>query len=463
MSDVSSSSLIRDTENQSDSALIQWLFSPLVLSVFLAIMIGGTFFISEHGIALSKNLRDNFVAEIEDQESWSDGGNKLRQISFLSCACVGALSLIFGRAGRFRVNLPILLVAAYILWAGASATWSIDPGTTVRRYALVLCCCISCLGFSRFLSVGDTVLAALFVSVAFLVVGVGAEIVCGTFRPLASGYRFSGTVHPNIQAANLAIGCIAAYTMTRVKPESRTMYYSIFSLVFLFLVLTKCRSATGAVPVTLGVIWLVAQPIRNIVMGVTCGAWVLSTVVMICIVTDVNPITANQDVLLLGRAEETGSSLTGRLPLWEDLFVYLSRSPMTGFGFGAFWTPKHIYEIAISQEWVISEAHSSYLDTALQLGAIGVALFAAIEVCTFLYAAFLSRVTQDPAYLFLVGGVFFCMVRGFTESGLTGASTLNGFLLVALTAHSWNGNRTRTAVRDTPNNDLNQVAGEGVV
>ena len=135
---------------------------------------------------------------------------------------------------------------------------------------------------------------------------------------------------------------------------------------------------------------------------------------------------------------------------------------MTGFGFGAFWTPKHIYEIAISQEWVISEAHSSYLDTALQLGAIGVALFVAIEVCTFLYAAFLSRVTQDPAYLFLVGGVFFCIVRGFTESGLTGASPLTAFLLVSLTAHSWNGNRTRTAAKGTLNNDLNQIAGEGV-
>ena len=94
MSDISSPSLIRDTENQSDSALIQWLFSPLVLSAFLAIMIGATFFISEHGIAMSKNLSDNFVAEIEDQESWVDGGNKFRQISFLSCAAVGALSLI---------------------------------------------------------------------------------------------------------------------------------------------------------------------------------------------------------------------------------------------------------------------------------------------------------------------------------------------------------------------------------
>jgi len=164
MSDISTSRLIGDTGNQSGSALIQWMFSPVVLSVFLAFMIGTTFFISEHSLVMSKNLSENFVAEIEDQESWADGGNKFRQISFLSCAAVGALSLIFGRAGNFRVNLPVLLVIAYILWAGASATWSLDRGTTVRRYILVLCCCIGCLGFSRFLSVKDAVFAAMLVS-----------------------------------------------------------------------------------------------------------------------------------------------------------------------------------------------------------------------------------------------------------------------------------------------------------
>ena len=458
MSDISTSALIGDTGDQSNSALIQWMFSPVVLSTFLAFMIGTTFFISEHSLVMSKNLSENFVAEIEDQESWADGGNKFRQISFLSCALVGALSLIFGRTGRFRVNLPVLLVAAYVLWAGASAAWSLDPGTTVRRYILVLCCCIGCLGFSRFLSVKDAVFAAMLVAVAYLVIGIVAEIGCGSFRPYKSEYRFAGTVHPNIQAATLAVGCIAAYSMARIKPDARTIYYSIFGFLFLFLVLTKCRSATGAVPVALGIIWFAAQPARNIVIGTIAGFWLLSSIVLLCIVTDFNPVTANSDVLLLGRAEETGESLTGRLPLWEDLSEYLGRSPMKGYGFGAFWTPKHIYEIAVSQEWVISEAHSSYLDTALQLGVIGAVLFTAIIVCTFLYSAILSRVTKDPAYLFLVGGVFFCLMRGFTESGLTGASPVSAFFFMALAAHSWNGSSVPSDANRNHSNYLSQPA-----
>ena len=426
------------------------LTSPLALSIFLAFVTGMTFFTSEHIIDISKNIGENFVEEIEDQEAWSEGGNKFRQISFLGCACIGALSLLLGRTGTFRPNVPVFLIAVYVLWMGASTTWSIEPGTTMRRYVLVICCVIGCFGFARFLRVRDAVLAAVFVSVGYLLVGVGAEIFYGAFRPHVGDYRFAGTVHPNIQAACLAIGCIAAYTMAKIEPGSKTTYYGIFCLLFLFLVLTKCRSATGAVPVALGIIWFASQPMRNIVVGSLIGFCALSTIVFVCIVSDYNPVTANQEVLLLGRGEETGSSLTGRLPLWEDLLGFIARSPMKGYGFGAFWTPKHIYEIAVSQEWVISEAHSSYLDTALQLGIIGAVLMAAIVIGTFVYSAYLFRVTQEPAYLFLVGGVFFCLMRGLTESGLTGASQVTAFLFVALAAHSWNGERKSTDTRHNP-------------
>jgi len=206
----------------------------------------------------------------------------------------------------------------------------------------------------------------------------------------------------------------------------------------------------------MGVIWFASQSIRKIVIGLLLGLWLLSSIVLICIVADFNPITANQEVLLLGRGEETGSSLTGRLPLWEDLLGYLARSPLKGYGFGAFWTPKHIYEIAVSQEWVISEAHSTYVDTALQLGIIGAGLLIAIAICTFLYASYLSRATQDPAYLFLVGGAFFCMLRGLTESGLTGASPVTAFLFLALAAHSWRA--PKKLIDTTPGGNNDSVA-----
>ncbi len=419
------------------SSPLPWLTSYLSLTIFLAAATAFVFF-SEHDISMSKSL--TFVAEIEDQESWVAGGNKMRQIGFLSFAAVGAISLLLGRVGKFRLNLPVALIALYIIWAGLSTQWSIDSGTTMRRCVLILCCVIGCFGFSRFLRVQDVVFAALMVSLAYLMLGVTMELFYGSFRPHSSGYRFAGTMHPNMQAANLAMGAIAAWVMAKIRPQAKAIFLGLFGLLFLFLIVTKCRSATGTVPVALGVIWLASQPSKNVFIGVLAGFWLIASAGLICMVSGFDPIDQYQEVLLMGRGEETGSSLTGRLPLWQDLTEYISRRPWKGHGYRAFWNPRHIYEIAVSQQWVISEAHSSYVDATLQLGLIGCILFVLTEICTLFYAAILFRRTKRPAYLFLVGGVVFCIARGLTESGMSDPNAPTAFLFLALAAHCWSGN-----------------------
>lgn len=457
MSDVMPSSALHDSEDFSLPWLWQRLRSPLVVSLFLATCVALLFFIAEHNVEMSKS--ENFVENIEKQEGWAAGGNKLRQLAFLGCAAIGAVSLLLGRVGKFRLTLPVLLIACYVIWAGASVTWSIDSGTTVRRYMVMICCLVGCFGFSRFLRVQDVVLAAVLVSLSYLVLGVGAEVLLGTFRPHVGEYRFAGTLHPNIQAANLAMGSLAAFTMARVKPDLKYAFYGVFGLLFLFLILTKCRSATGTVPVALGVIWLASQPTRNIVVGALACGWVVSLIVLACMVSGFDPISEYQEVLLMGRGEETGSSLTGRLPLWQDLTVYISYKPWKGFGYGAFWTPRHIYEIAVSQQWVISEAHSSYVEATLHLGIIGAVLLSITMISTLFYTVIVFRKTMSrPEYLFIVGGVFFCMIRGFTESGLTAPASVTSFLFIAVAAHSWNGRKNLTNSEGNVPNDLRRLS-----
>ncbi len=432
-----------------------WSFLPIVKTVFLAVVVAVTFF-SEQDLTMS--LTENFVADIEDQESWASGGNSLRRIVFLGCAVIGMFSLLLERGKTFRFNLPTALIVIYLLWAGASAAWSIDAGTTIRRFSLVLCCAIGCFGFCKLIDVKDAVFAAVLVSLAYLGLGIAAELAFGTFRPHWGEYRFAGSMHPNIQAANLAIGCIAAYTMASVKPKFKVVFYGIFGLLFLFLILTKCRSATAAVPVSLGLIWLASQPVRNIVIGLATGFWLLSCISLLCLAVDFNPIMENSEVLLMGRGEETGESLTGRLPLWQDLAEYISYRPWAGYGFKAFWNPRHIADIALSQQWVISEAHSSYVDTTLQLGIVGTILLFATALSIFFYSAITYRKTMQPGYLFLVGGVAFCIIRGFTESGLNGSSPITAFLFLALAAHSWNGDRIPLESNHNLNDTLSKNA-----
>ena len=413
-----------------------WLSSPMAFMILFSTLAFGFFFIADRHNTKIATL-DNFVQDIEDQESWSSSGSVDRQVAFLGCAALGMLSLVLGKRQTFRLNLPVILIAIYVLWAGASYTWSIDRAVTAKRYILMLCCIIGCFGFSRFVRVRDVVLMTVIVTLALAATGIGLEIFFGEFKPWVSDYRFAGTLHPNLQSLNLGMGCIAAYTMTKIEPKSKLLFFGLFGVLFVALVMTKCRSATLTVPVVIGIIWFISQPTKFILAWGIAGIWLFSSVALLCLVAGFDPISEYQEVLLLGRGEETGSSLTGRLPLWEDLFEYIGFRPMKGYGYAAFWTNRHINDIAASQEWTISEAHSSYIEATLQLGIIGAIIMTLAAITTFFHAAITFRRTLRPEYLFIVGGVFLAMVRGFTEVGMSRPTGGLAFLFLALAAHSW--------------------------
>lgn len=432
-----------------------FLGSPATRILFLSGLVFCVFFIAEHNPKISTT--ENFVTDIEQQESWAAGGNPLRRIGFLSCAVFGFVGLSIGRWNNFRWNLPLTLLFVYLMWAGASISWSIDPGASTRRYILMLCCVIGCFGITRFFSLEQVVLAAIIVPLAYLVIGVGAEIFFGTFRPHVAGYRFAGTIHPNLQAANLAMLSLAAFVMAHIRPKSRTFYYGIMCVALFFLILTKSRTATAVLPLSLMVIWFVLQPPKTIVIGTLAGSCFCSIVAFGLLVVGIDPVSEYSNVLLMGRGEETGATLTGRIPLWQDLYNYIIQRPVQGFGFGAFWTPEHIYEISLGQQWAVSEAHSSYVDTAIQTGIIGTILVVSTAVTTFFYILGIYRLTREPAYLFILGGIVFSLIRGFTESGLSGPISFTSFLFVAVACHSWNApdsNRRgiEKAVSNNPSN-----------
>ena len=191
--------------DKSTSEREKWIWIGSI--AYLAGLMFTVFFIAEHDPKMS--TVSNFVQEIEDQESWAAGGNSLRRLAFLSCAGSGVVGLMLGGWGRFRWNLPMILFIVYLLWCGATIIWSIDSGATMRRYILMMCCAVGCLGLARFYSIEQVLISTIVVILGWLLVGVSAEIFFGAFRPHAGDYRFAGTLHPNLQAANQAILCLS--------------------------------------------------------------------------------------------------------------------------------------------------------------------------------------------------------------------------------------------------------------
>lgn len=92
---------------------------------------------------------------------------------------------------------------------------------------------------------------------------------------------------------------------------------------------------------------------------------------------------------LLGR----DASLTGRVPLWLAIWPEVLRAPVLGYGYAGFWNAASptVQMIWLYAGWQAPDAHSSYLDILLQLGAVGLALYAWSFAALFARARAASR------------------------------------------------------------------------
>ncbi|MDP3857933.1 MAG: O-antigen ligase family protein, partial [Stagnimonas sp.] len=75
---------------------------------------------------------------------------------------------------------------------------------------------------------------------------------------------------------------------------------------------------------------------------------------------------------LLGR----DLTFTGRVPLWGAVLDEIPQRPLLGAGFQAFWGPPGSLSDAARAKagWISVNGHNGYLDTANELGLIGLAL-----------------------------------------------------------------------------------------
>jgi len=333
---------------------------------------------------------------------------------------LGALALwkIFTRRRivHFRGAL-MKIVAAYVLWAVASIAWSSDYLLCARRVSVLAIVLLIAWWLNAEYGTEVLALFVFYSSAAYVAVGLVIECVLGTFHPLQAGYRFAGTLHPNHQAVYCALLALAGTALVRTSP--RWLYGSGAVLGAVMLLLTRSRTAAGAFIGAQLAYWLLvfARKSTSLFLGTTllafalaaAGTWVFESGVM------------NTNDLLMGRDVET---FTGRAELWQDLVPYVYDKPVTGYGFGAFWTPQHIDSISQTEGWGVAESHSLYMDIALALGIVGLALYGAVLVLGLCRAGSLLHVHSGPGTRFLFLLFVFVVIHGWTESAFLGTAPL---------------------------------------
>jgi O-antigen ligase len=290
--------------------------------------------------------------------------------------------------------------------------------------------CIAAAAVVRRLLLREIILWTFFSTILFLFIGVSAEVLFGTFRPFASGYRFSGSLHPNSQGTECGLLLLSAVAAADLDKRWRALFWACAFLGFVFLILSGSRTALAAALLAL-VVYSAAACSRATKIAL---AYSLSIIVcFLLLFLEAGLLPGLKGTILLGRDDpDSVGTFTGRTMIWEDAGYYIRQRPILGYGYGGFWTPTHINVISDEEKWGVPDGHSAYIDYLLTLGTVGLVAYTLLLFAGIRRAFRFHRLSRNSAFAFCGAFLVFCALDGFFESAIGEASILLFLCMVVL-------------------------------
>ncbi len=403
-----------------------WLALFLLFAIF--------FFVDGHDIYQS--VREE--GDVTEAMTQAEEGSVSRAVSLLLLGTLGIFGLLArdrepegGNSMRFEGLLGRLMLF-FLAWAFLSLLWTEDIGFTFRRLMTLAMLCLGAAAVVRSFSVREVVVMVSSITGAYLALGLGAEIALGTFLPLDPEYRFAGGMNANQQGINCVLLLVGTLFLAQGAGRAqRASLLAAAGLALGLLVLTKSRTSLAVGSLALLAHWGGVVFRRRKTVLVLAGG--IMVVLVLFFFSDAISHHLEEGVLL-GRSDdpESMTTLTGRVPLWEDCVDFVAKRPFQGYGYGAFWTPRHIEEISASQGWSISSAHSGYVEIALGLGLTGAVACVIIFFLGIGRAFAGGRVPDTGGYRFFGVVLLFGALDGLLESAVVAPSLLCFLCIVAL-------------------------------
>ena len=206
---------------------------------------------------------------------------------------------------------------------------------------------------------------------------------------LLSGGPIEGIVASrNLLGFAALLAVIVFAVQLRAGTVKRGWGIAWLTLAGVMLVLTRSATVTIAgvivVIVLLFTLWTRAVgPDRRRPVYLTAAA--LAVVGVLASVT-LSPLLLK----LLGKSED----LTGRFDIWNSVIGLASERPIFGWGWVSYWAPwvEPFKDLAVRKGVTYLQAHNAWLDVWLQVGIVGLILFAALVMSTLWRSWFLAEI-----------------------------------------------------------------------
>ena len=325
------------------------------------------------------------------------------------------LALVAWRAKLAWVFLRELnpWLPAFVLLAGASALWSIEPAVTVQRMIGVMAMSMVALSFAlvswhrrRFQDLMLRILTVLLLAsvvAALAVPELGVE--SGTTFTLAGAWRgvtFQKNALGHLAGFGLVFWCHAWLS------RERRWLTALLGLGIALTALLGSRSSTSLLSALMGCLLLAlllrAPPNLRRWMPVISGVF---AVIVLTYALAVLKVVPGLDALLRPITALTGKDQTfsNRSVIWEIINEHIQLAPVLGSGYGAYW----IGPVANSPSFVFlsrmyfypTQAHNGYLETINDLGFVGLAVLLGFLYVYMRQSLQLFRIDRSQGALFI--------------------------------------------------------------
>ena len=339
---------------------------------------------------------------------------KQRQVAFLFMIGIGGYcALTCRRDISFCFGPTAILMAASLTLVVASLLWSTDRFETSKEIVRILAYAFIAASLAMRLQPREICIVLATMGLVSVICAIGAELLAGHFQPWRSGYRLTGTLHTNVLASHAMITVLICFAFWQSSRRPRLLLAVMLAMLAVIM-LTKTRGALATSCVGITAIYLAGKPIRTGLLAASLLLTTASLVTLLYVSAGSEVQSQVQRALLMGRAEGA-STLTGRVPLWQQLWRQSYDFRWTGYGYGAFWTVDRMEQLEGKLQWYPGHAHSVYAQTMLDVGLIGLALFLALALACVVRAGRLIRSTNDPAFYFVFGFLVAGFVDGLLE------------------------------------------------
>jgi O-antigen ligase len=264
------------------------------------------------------------------------------------------------------------------------------------------------LDFARRYTIREQVRLVWMVLALVLVMGVIAQVFFPGFVPnldYEPGGAWNGiVVNKNTWARLIVLTGIVL--LCRPRPTRRSRLVMAILTVMVLALLVASHSASGLVIMCAMLLFFVASPaLRWNRALLVLGALVFTLVSAFAVSYSVQH--ADEMTAMLGK----DASLTGRVPIWREVFRFIKKEPVRGYGYAAFWSPTSPpgQLVREAMNWDnLPHAHNGYIDLTLQLGGAGLVLYFAAYLIAMKRAIVLVR--RNPATEMMWPIAFLCVV-----------------------------------------------------